>query len=62
MTKIIVKIKKPDKEIKVEIKEIVHTPFVKSLGKLINHNTRVKLAKLLVNPVTWLYTEIIEEL
>lgn len=62
IAKIIVKIKKPNKEIEVEIPEIIHTPFVKKFGKLINHNTRVRLAKLLVKPVTWLYTEIIEEL
>lgn len=62
MAKIIVKIKKPDKEIAVELKEIVHTPLAKSLGKLFNHKTRVRLAKLLVRPITWLYTEIIEEL
>lgn len=62
MTKIIVKIKKPDKEIKVEIPEIVHTPIAKSLGKLFSHKTRVRLAKLLVRPVTWLYVEICEEL
>lgn len=62
MNKIIVKIEKPDKEIKVEIEEIVHTPLAKTLGKLFNHNTRVWLAKKLVKPVTWLYTEILEEL
>ena len=62
MTKIIVKIKKPDKEIKVEIPEIAHTTIAKTLGKLLNHNMRVRLAKILVKPVTWLYTEIIEEL
>lgn len=62
MPKIIVEIKKPDKEIKVEIEEIVHTSIIKKFGKLLNHNTRVRLAKLLVKPVTWLYVEIMEEL
>lgn len=62
MTKIIVKIKKPDKEIKVVIPEIPHTSLVKSFGKLLSHKTRVRLAKILVKPVTWLYVEILEEL
>lgn len=69
MNKIIVKIKKldvdigvPIKEIEVVIPEIAHTSIVKKFGKLLNHKTRVRIAKLLVNPVTWLYTEIIEEL
>lgn len=59
---IIVKIKKPDKLIEVVIPEIVHTSIVKQFGKLLSHKTRVRLAKLLVRPVTWIYTEILEEL
>ena len=63
MTKIKIKIKKiPAEKKKIVIAEIVLDSNVKKFGKLFNHKTRVFLARLLVKPITWLYTEVMEEL
>lgn len=63
MTKIKIKIKKiPAEKKKILIAEIDLGKNVKKFGKLFNHKQRIFIAKLFIRPITWLYTEILEEL